>query len=587
GLPLLFLLVPTCLAQQQPAAAHKFSPTSSRDKLSTNNSRSEILEQQRRMALLRVQGFTERAQAFHDPEPKIRTLLGMGDLLWAYDAPYARHIFEITQQYFNTLKADDTGNSPKLSAGKLLELRTIIVAAVARRDATLARTFAATATSAADRAFADQWAANNLLAANKVSEAVEFATRSLHAGTSRQMVGFLLRLRRQSEPQADELYLTTLSRLASEPAVDGQTLMEFGVYVFTAPFMNQELEDQGAFIMQSIGGVGAINLGLARPNASETALRAYLSMAADILARRVTDPQQQKLYYVTAYQLLPHAQRFAPELAPRFTTVLQGLTPDVPQRLTQASAYDELAPDENYTFDDTLREVDGIHEQVEHDQQAVRRANGLCAAGDFAHARTVAERVKDLTVRGKVVNLIAAAAAFKQLERGALDATEEAAAKLAPGIERALLWLAVARARNKTTARDRTDEAINAALKDVRRLDDARQPQLLFALAGEAARGDAAIGLQLLNEAVKALNGAPSRPVRWAETVEVGGRAFQFTLYGMNNEHASAAIRQLYAVDPQGTEAAVLNLKQEQMLGTALRALSEGTLAGIPKSKTP
>lgn len=576
GWPLmLLLLAPNVPAQSQT----KFSPTTPR--ADSANSPTNEASEQRTSALLHVRGLADRARSFHDAEAKVRTLIGLGDLLWPYDASYARDLFASAHQ---VCIASD---GEKLPPGKLLELRSEIIAALARRDAALAWRLAdADAAPAADRAFADQRAAANLLTANKVPEAVEFATRSLRIGVPRQMVSFLLRLRHQSETAADELYQTTLSRLAAEPVVDGLSLMELGAYVFTSPFTNQELEERGAVIMQSVGNSVVINLSLARPGMSPDAARAYLATAADILSRRPTDPQQQRLYYVTAYQLLPHAQRLAPALAPRLAVALQALTPDVPQALTQQSAYAALAPTENYTFGDTLRELDEIGEPVAHDQRAMLLATGLCFAGDFAKARVVAERVREQAARSKVLNLIGAADATKLLERGATDAAEEAAGKLAPSVERAVLWLTVARARSRAGERARASEALNALLRDARRLDDGRQPFLLLAAAGESARFDAAGALQIFNEAVKALNAGTGKPVKWTEVVEVGGRGFQFALRGLDDANTIAAIRQLYAADPQGAEAVALTLRHERLLGPALRALAESMLAAVPKGRT-
>src|SRR5438045_8379873 len=92
--------------------------------------------------------------------------------------------------------------------------------------------------------------------------------------------------------------------------------MTLGVYLFTSPIIDPSLEEKGALAMQTIGGEIVVNLSKDRAGVPPTLIRAYLTAAVQVLARPVSDPHQQKLYYISGYQLLPKAQRFAPTLRP-------------------------------------------------------------------------------------------------------------------------------------------------------------------------------------------------------------------------------------------------------------------------------
>jgi hypothetical protein len=554
----------------------------------------EQAAQQKMSAILRLRGYVDRALRFRDAEARVCTLTALADTLWKYDEPSARQIFLQVDDILKSIKVSEAGKeSPaeaKLTAGKLADLRDELISTLARHDATLARRLSASGPDAAtdDRALTDQRAAMKLLVGGNSAGAVEFAERSLNGGVSQQMVGFLLQLRRRDERRADELYLQTLNRLVAEARVDGMRLMELGVYVFTSPFIDPAMEERGAMVIQSVGGVGVVNLSADRPGISPALIHAYLSAVAQVLSRPVSDVQQQKLYYAAGQQLLPKAQRFAPDLVPRIAAGMQSFISSVPAALTQDSAYEVLGPKKDYTFEDTLREIDEISDTTLHDLRCVMIANGLCFSEDFAHARTVAERIKDAAVRSRLINLVGSGEAHKTLNKGDVNAAEEMAYKLSPSIERAVLWLAIARARAKEGDRGRALEATNASLKDARGLNDARRPFVMLGAAGELAQLDAASAFQMFNEAVKLLNAGDGKLPKWSETIEVGGRSFPFSLRGGEVNAAGlvdSATRQLYLVNAQEIEAVVQRLEHELILGNALRALSESMMASLPSEK--
>lgn len=562
------------------------------DTVSISTPEDEQAAQQRTDTLLRLRGFVNRALGFRDPEAKVYTLTALADTLWKYDAPSARELFLQTYNFLGSVKLSEARKEApaeaKLTAGKFAELRDDLISTLARHDAALARRLSGDSPDVDDRALTNQRTAMSLLADGNSGGAVEFAERSLSRGVSQQMIGFLLQLRRKDGRMADELYLQTLGRLLAEPSVDGMRLMELGAYVFTSPFIDPAMEERGAMVIQSVAGVGVVNLSAERPGMSPSVIHAYLSAVAQVLSRPVSDPQQQRLYYAAGQQLLPKAQRFAPDLVARIAAGMQSFISSVPPALTQDSTYEVLGPRKDYSFEDTLREIDEVSDATLHDLRCAMIANGLYFSEDFAHARTVAERIKDASIRNRLINLVGSGEADKLLKKGDVNLAEEMAYKLVPGIERAVLRLAVAHARTKESDRGRALEAINASLKDVKELDDPRRPFVMLSAAGELAQLDATSAFQTFSEAIKLLNSGDGKLPKWSETVVVGGRSFSFSLRGGEGGAKgiiNSTTRRLYLVNAQETEAAVQSLKHELIVGNVLRAISESMPASPPAEK--
>ena len=538
----------------------------------------ETVELQRMRALSRVRGLADRALSFRDVEAKVQTLIRIGDSLWEHDEASARQLFLTAYDVLKGVRpAEKRGEAAsdegKLTADKLLDLRSEVIARLSRHDDALARRLI-NSSADADREAMNQRAAMGLVA-DDPAKAVVFAERSLSNGGAAEMIGFLLRLRRQNAAMADELFVKTLGRLAAGPPVGGNDLMTLGVYLFTSPVMDSSLEERGAYAMQTVGGELVVNLSVDRPGVPRALVRAYLTAAVQILARPVRDPRQQKLYYISGYQLLPKAQRHAPDLAPQLLSAMRALVPDLPPALQREEAFAPLKPRSEYTFDDTLREIDEIPDDAPRDLRCVMVAHGLYNRGDFDRAGVVAERVKEAATRTQLLNIINYGQAATALKGGDTAPAEATAGKLEPGVERAVLWIQIARAHAKRGDAARLPAILSAALEDARRVEDARRPFLILTVAGESAPVDPATASQALSEAVKIFNAGEGRRVSWYRTIEAGGRKFYFPLIGFEGHSITPVIRQLFAADPEGVEAAVLTLKDERILGDAL-----GVLAG-------
>jgi hypothetical protein len=187
-------------------------------------------------------------------------------------------------------------------------------------------------------------------------------------------------------------------------------------------------------------------------------------------------------------------------------------------------------------------------------------------------------KVNDIPLREQLATLISFGEAAKLLDQKRVDAAEEVANNLSPGIERSMLWLGIAHARLNEKNNARASEALTAAVQDARRVEDPRQPFLLLSAAGEYARFDEVMSLVTLQEAVKAFNsyeGETWERVSFGQVVstEKDSRVFPLAVKGIEPKF-TVALSRLATERYNQTESILLNLENEALLGRAFIVLS-------------
>jgi len=544
-----------------------------------------------KLTVLRVQGFSDRILTFQDVKLKAIALARLADLLWDHDESFARQLF-LKAIDLPSAKTESSSDRLKLAATDLAYLRQEIIRRIARHDANLAQQLMdadipldGPDANATERAWNYTRAAIDLVKDNP-QKAIELGERSLRSGVSQGMPWLLAELRRKDEVAANTLFLKTLNKLLTESVVDADNLLALGYYVFTSPTL--ALIDPplpvGGVMKVVVGGVDVIDIMADQPGVSPDIVRAYLDTAAKILARPISDPRQRQLCFIYAKQLLPKAEKYAPDHVPQFAEIMRSLIPDIPQALTQESTYKnlELSNQENATADDLLREIEKIPDDRHRNGRYLSISNGFLQRGEFSRARAVAAKIKDVGARAHLLILIDFSEAARSLERGEITFAEEMAGKLPPGIERAILWLGIAHARAKEREIVRASEAINAALATARNLYEARRPFLILAAASELARFDPALAQTTLIEAVREFNSQKSEllaQVRWSQTIEAGATQRHFPIRIKGIEFGfEQALPPLIDADLEGTVTVVSGLKDERQLADALLALAVALL---------
>jgi hypothetical protein len=240
-----------------------------------------------------------------------------------------------------------------------------VLSVFARRDPKLAKRLAGQLRSSltdSNLAQGDLLAARTSLASDDVDQSIKLAEQSLKSGVQSRFLDYLIELRQKNERSANALYQQALNGLAAELYVDPMTLMYFGYYPFRVPQMSPEAERLDFRIMQNVGGVAVWNISADRPGISADIVRSYLMAVVNILSREPTDPKQQQITYVAAYELSQKAQRWAPNLLPRFLAVMNRLSARIPNQLKQPSTYDRFR---EYKIKETTELNKEIDEEIE------------------------------------------------------------------------------------------------------------------------------------------------------------------------------------------------------------------------------
>lgn len=263
-----------------------------------------------------------------------------------------------------------------------------------------------------------------------------------------------------------------------------------------------------AFIVLRDVGLGVPDLTADRPGVPPALARAFINTVTKLMLRPITDAKQRQLYYVLGRFMTPKAERFAPDQLSLIAAAMSTLAQNVPPALADESAYANFKPPTAQTGD-RLEAIENIADQSTREAAYLFYTYELWQKGDFALARTVASKIQDLNTSTQLQTLIDFKEAARMLDKGgskSLAEVEKRAAKLPPGVESALLWLSIAYASIEAGDTPRADDALRAATKAARGVEDARLPLLLLNAAAQYSRIDRAQAVATLAEAVREFN---------------------------------------------------------------------------------
>jgi len=598
------LLLAFGLYQGVPTSTKTSAQSTSSQEKSASESNSDF-EQRRMQAILRARSFVERLFEFRDLEARTLTLIKMGRLLWEHDEPYARQIFIRTYESLKSLApADDrqkplTPEADRMKA-KLADLSSTLIATLSSYDAALAQKLTVIGGGSQS---------NTILKINELSlalqllkiednptKAIELGERALRGDLSQASANimFLLQeLRLKDEAAANKLFLRALQNISAQSIVPARALMNLGTYIFANP---QLIRANGSNVIRytMVGNALVANLSGDWPNVPPVIVKAYLNTAIEILLRPPSDLGEKSHYYAIGYQLITKAERFAPELLPKLRLALNHLSPDVPPIMTQPSTYAHLektGAEGDLDLAAAVSQTDKIPDERVRDLTYFRMAHSQFIKGDLAGARSLAERMKDLTIRSRVINLINSSEVVKAVERDEIALAQEIVSKLVKSDECALAWLEVGHAWAEKGDYSMAREAISEAVKAAISIDIGKRPFILLVGAKVIARFDEIDALSMLNDTVKAFNAGESTRDLWSrlwrQEVKMENISRSFTLPRKSIDGGLASVfGKLASINSQRTEEAALTLKPEQIAGEALVGLASVILEEIKIAET-
>jgi hypothetical protein len=538
-------------------------------------------ERQRLENLIRVRGFADHIQEFKNLTSRVRGLIALADVLWKEDEPYARKLFATAYEAAGSnaeSESSDSGSDSKTPDYGWL--RREVAAAISRHDPAWARILTAkeAETSKSSEAYLQMAGA---LLRDDPKQAVQYIETGLNAGSETDLYSLLYVLRQKDPAAADAIFLRSLERLAARPQVPAFQLLWFGNYVLTIDF-GQPV---------SLARHEILNVAGTNPSASLASITAYLNAAVDILSRPVLSSSDtifsKEANYIAACVLLPSVRQLTPERAPQLEASMRDLAPDISTDLTEdavrAKINEARSPSVN-TLEEARKDVDAIRDDTRHDLRCIDLSHAFFLKDDFQAAKAIGGEVKDLQIRDKLLLLLAFEEGAKLVDRGKPNDATSIATKLSSGIERAILWLAIAQKQIDRGDTKLARTTMSWALAEASRLQDPRRAVLILRAAADLAAFDPVLASQTLTEAIRTFNSvSPYSPLKMGWEEPIGPRptmpSFPLKVAGLDFQLARM-LSPLAKIDMEGTIYDVMSLDDEEARGQGLAILASLILEG-------
>lgn len=579
-IPLLFCCCPIVVAQEVRRPLSPDQPTLPKQETQAEEASDEV-----DTAVYLVHGLAEKILALKSVKTKTIGIARLANLLWKDDEVYSRSLFEKAL----TMTTGD-GIDSKLQAS----LRRSIIALIARRDPAWANRLIEAATQKVNSEIDGKARSDlNLSTAETLLDgdsdgAVKFAERSLQGDVNPTfLLDFLLSLRKRNETSANQLFLQTLTHLAQQSTVDVKGFHTIGVYLFTAP----DMLDSERYAITLVDNMLVPNITTQRPGVPMSLVRAYLGVAGKVLWRAVSDPQQRQVSYALGRLLLPKAISAAPDLAAPIEAAMSAISSGIPPSLAKDSAYkymDMVPP----SAEESLSNAENKPDQLSRDIAYLDLAFQAWLKGDFKTARIASGRISDQEANNRmsVLNNFGEAAWQLKQDGKQFMGAERLANKLPQGIERAILFLAVAEAKAKYGDASEAEEAIGHALRGARSVSDSRRPFLFLIAAAQLADLHSPNLPSVLAETAKnfnSFNEASFAGLDWSQDVQVGPLTERFPLtFAPIQFEFGPAFRIVSKADLEAARVTIDELKNEDLRARGFVEIA-GVLLERPPKKVP
>jgi hypothetical protein len=558
----LLLLAPLMLvnaqASKEPQASkdqpkdQKSKPTASKDQALKGAKLAELdpaAVERRNMAVSLLTSLADDARSFRDQKLRARVLARTADALWTTELDRSRDLFRRAWDAAEIGDAEDARHADEevraqqpqpgvvLRRGRGREMRSEVLRIISKRDRKLAEEFLAKLEEAAEREAKDaaadanrrrpddQWSApaaqakrlalaRALLQDGDIDRAMQFAGPVLNQ-VNKDTIGFLAELRPQNAPAADAAFASLLARAALDSASDANTVSGLSSYAFTPKLYITFSPDGGSYVNQSGPLTGP-------PDLSPALRAAFFTTASGILMRPLPPPDQDTSTsgrvgkFMVIKRLLPLYEQYEPEQAALLRTHLTALASGLPEPdIAEGNrAIDRGIVPDNPDMDalktmqnrldhtKTSAERDGIYTDV---------AAALANKGD-PQARDLVSKIEDSELRNRVLAYI-----DFELLRDAFQKKDVATlvriARTGELTHIQRTW-GYAQAARLVTDKDaaRAIDYLQEAAAEARRIDgsDPDRARGLIAVASGFARADRVRAWEIVSEAVKAANGAPT-----------------------------------------------------------------------------
>ena len=331
----------------------------------------------------RLSALAAEAQTF-DPPLRSHIQTQVASLLWDFDKLFAHDLFlkawdaaESADREFGQRQQSSDANSALMSQPP--EARREVISAAWQKDPVLGETLFAKMTKHAEEVEEDKVSstapsnaqvqklsrsdlerlnvARQLLRDGDETQAVKFAQDVLNRALI-PSIRFLSELREKNAAVADDLYVSLLARVVTDPTSDANSISILSSYAFT-PYLYVTIGSNGfpRFVQ---------NTGDTRSGSVPLRIRSlFLDTAAQVLLRTPSDSTAQRISYMVATRLLPLFEEFNPNLATQIKSKLSETAANSPAGLLNPEILNKLRKGiSNPGYNENLQEMLGRAKQL-------------------------------------------------------------------------------------------------------------------------------------------------------------------------------------------------------------------------------
>jgi hypothetical protein len=505
-----------------------------------------LAEARRTMAVSLLTSLTDEARSFRDLMVRARVQARSADALWDTDQETARALF---RRAWDSAEAADDENARRseeeqralaTSRGSTARrqppsMRREVLRLAARHDRELGEEFLrklddagkqdssksqtpATQPSAGTRinpdnppqAMAQRLSlARQLLEDGDIERAMQFADPALYPVNTFGM-NILDMLHEKNPGMADQRYLSLLTRAASDPLADANSISLLSAYVFT-PYLYITARPDGDSHTRrwAEGNTPPANIPPAVRNA-------FFRTAASVLLGPVAEPDLSSSgrlgTYVVIARMLPLFERYGNDQAPALRARLAILANDAPERMRQMDdpIFTRGIVPEDPNRDRVQEALDRLQRAKTADERdaVYFRAAMAAADKDRDRARELADKVEDTDMRKQLITFLA----FRSMSEAIKEKKPDEVLRLArsqelTNVQRA--WgLTEAAALLAKTEPERAAQVLDMASAEARRIEPSSPDRVrtLVAIVTQLQKVESARAWGMMDEVIKAAN---------------------------------------------------------------------------------
>jgi len=527
------------IAQTQTASQQK-QPQAAKPKPKTEEADDEAT-QRRTVAISLVTSLADEARSFKDQTRRARVQARAADILWDTDQERSRDLFrrawdaaEAADAEATRLRAEEEKRQTSAGGPVVLrggpDIRSEVLRIVAKRDVKLGEQFLKILDEANQKRLEEAAAerrrgpgqdlgssqrlqlARRLAEEGEVEKAMQFAAPDLNK-VNINSIFFLSTVRQKNAQIADAAFASLLARAAQDPLSDANTVSGLSSYLFT-PFFYVTFEGDGGS-NQLRGGEP-----MPPPTVPDTLRKSFLQLGFQILIQPLPAPDQDHTTsgrtgkYLVIKRLLPIYDQFASDLAASLRTQMTALASYVPQdfqRGENAAVSRGIVPDdaESEPAERMQERLDRATTPDQRDAIYADYAVAFTQKGD-PRGQELVDKIENTELRKQVK----AYTDFQLTQAAIRNKDVNEITRLAKNAELTSIQRVWAYTRGAQlvarSERTRAVELLESALAEAHRISqgDQDRARALTAVAAGFVNLDEVRAWEILNEAVKAANGA-------------------------------------------------------------------------------